>query len=298
MLTRAQRKALKASKSKDTGSGAHDPHPGPHDDSRKSEQCQWERDAVVSGQITVLPPPHLLTEYRADQKNNEANNKSLRLVNWLTFWAIVIYAGITFALWCSSVEANRINRDSVISVQRAFVVFDQTLKATAREDPKTHQIVRWEFRPGLTNTGATPTKGAIHHANWNSFPYAIGMPKDFSFADLTGPDSTPDVRFLIGPKTSVSGTLLNVPQYIVDGMQAKIVKPFFWGWVKYSDIFGEPHVSMFCTEITEVIIQPLSKGALATTVYAQSCANNHNCADDECDGEPYGNGQVWHAVKK
>jgi hypothetical protein len=89
-----------------------------------------------------------------------------------------------------------------------------------------------------------------------------GLTANFSFYDdLRG---SPDTPFVIGPKTTIDGASVDIPQRIIDGVNGKAIRVFFWGWVTYDDIFDHTHVTMFCSEMTDVALRDASdrKGGL------------------------------------
>jgi hypothetical protein len=116
-VTRAERKALRATRSTATNPDPDKPHSRPHADGGQQNGCKWDGSARVSGEITVKPPPDLLAEYKASQEDNTAHNNKTRFINWLTLGAVVIYAGVTIALWCTSRESAKAARDAVKTAQ-------------------------------------------------------------------------------------------------------------------------------------------------------------------------------------
>lgn len=75
--------------------------------------------------------------------------------------------------------SNRINRESLISVQRAFVSFANPEFNPVIDNATTTD---WEFRATLSNTGTTPTKSLRQHANWLLLTGTL--PNDFDFRDV------------------------------------------------------------------------------------------------------------------
>jgi DNA-binding winged helix-turn-helix (wHTH) protein len=71
---------------------------------------------------------------------------------------------------------------------------------------------------------------------------------------------------------------------------------FFWGWTTYDDIFSKHHITMFCTQMIDVAGGDPTDGRNTFQMFYQSC-QIHNCADEECEGQAYDNGQTWHSPK-
>jgi hypothetical protein len=200
--------------------------------------------------------------------------------------AICIYGGELKAM----IESNGINRDALTSVQRAFVNIGKNMQENAVIIPGQAEIQTWEFRPKLENSGVTPTRNARNHANF--LPWDGPLPDNFPFPDL---GQIPEVPFILGPKEAATGALLEVPFSAVKDVRDKKRKLFFYGWVDYKDIFPKTseHISMFCIELTDV------RGELKPNTPYQltwGLCPRHNCADTECNGEPYGTPtRVWQS---
>jgi hypothetical protein len=153
-VTRAERKAARRTSQLRSTSPNHDkPHPEPHSDDGKSKECKWCGNAIVSGEIVVKPPPDLLAEYKASQKDNKSNNDKTRLMGWLTLAAVVIYAFVTVLLWCSAQQANSIARENFQKEQRPWIALDRP-KPTDNIIIQVGQIVRWDVQ--FINYGKSP----------------------------------------------------------------------------------------------------------------------------------------------
>lgn len=189
-----------------------------------------------------------------------------------------------------------IARDALTSAQRAFVIFGKSMQDNAVIVPgPPMQITQWEFRPRIENSGSTPTRNAQNHANF--LPVA-NLPNDFQFPDAG--NEVDNTRFVLGPKESATGALLSVPFQAVNATRTgNGGHIFFWGWARYRDVFRNTpeHISMFCIELLETRAVDLEHPVAGANYFmtSQLCGRNHNCSDDECDGEHYGNGQVWHS---
>jgi hypothetical protein len=175
---------------------------------------------------------------------------------------------------------------SLVSVQRAYVMFGKNMQ----ENPVAgaDQIMQWEFRPRLENSGTTPTRNARNHV---SFVPAARIEDNFQFPDLG--NGIPDTPFVLGPKEAVTGALMQIPFQVVNTTRVGSGQHiFFWGWTRYNDVFPNTleHITMFCIELTEV------RGDLRANYNMawELCGRHHNCVDDECRGEPYGTPtRVW-----
>jgi hypothetical protein len=75
--------------------GGNKPHPQPHQASGEHNQCKWDGNAKVSGEIGVRLEPNFVTQHESEQKDAESHNDKTELIGWLTLFAVVVYAGLT-----------------------------------------------------------------------------------------------------------------------------------------------------------------------------------------------------------
>jgi len=177
-------------------------------------------------------------------------------------------------------ESNRINREALESVQRAFVLpgdVDPTVIGN-----NSTQSVRFSFH--WNNSGTTPTKGLRTHVNYRWDIQAL--PNDFSFSDLWEEGrSHVQTPALLGPKGSTAVDVGPVPVQVVNGLVQHYYHLNFWGWATYRDVFrGTPeHITEFCYELIPFDVQT---GKDSTTIkYRLDNCTHHNCYDDECKEE-------------
>jgi hypothetical protein len=256
-----------------------------------------------------LPPPPVSPTNQVPLPNAEelpADNRINVTVNlpqkhWIVEWlpigtnaalavigvfAICIYGGQLGAMR----DSNQINREALTSVQRAFVNMGKNMQENAIIIPGQTAIQTWEFRPRLENSGVTPTRNAQNHANW--IPWKGPLPDKFPFSDM-GTQSTQNTRFILGPKEAATGANLEVPFSYIKSVKDDTEQLYFYGWVSYQDIFPKTaeHISMYCIELTDVRGE-LKPGTPYTFLWA--LCPTHNCADDECIGQPYGTpNRIW-----
>jgi hypothetical protein len=271
---------------------------------QRNERRYWRWSVVIQILLFIATASAFGAAYWyariADQQKNTmitqatATNSTLQEIQKQTPLIRQGADGSTKAADAARRSAN-IARDALTSAQRAFVIFGKNMQENAVivAGPPT-QITQWEFRPHIENSGSTPTRNAQNHAN---FLPAVSLPDNFQFPDYG--NEVADSRFVLGPKESATGALLAVPLQNVNATRTGAGGHiFFWGWARYRDIFtGTPeHISMFCLELLETRYLDLEHPAQGATYNMswQLCGRNHNCSDDECDGEHYGNNQVWH----
>jgi len=148
-------------------------------------------------------------------------------------------------------EANRINRESLQSVQRAFIIFtmDFTIVRLANEDGKT---VAWRFQLAIENTGNTPAKEVRNYTNWR-----CELSEDFPFPDLddagnlitVGSGNTLPVW--VAGKSKIFSFPHDISHEYIRRAEQGQGHLYFWGWASYRDVFeGTPvHHTEFCYEV-------------------------------------------------
>lgn len=230
----------------------------------------------------------------AEKKRDEEHKQQLSIqivvaaTTAITALAAIVYATIAAYQLNEIRQSNNINREALVSVQRAFVNIGKNMQDNPIIVPGHAGIQGWEFRPRVANSGVTPTRNAESHAN---FVLWLGpLPENFPFPDLGQLAETP---FVLGPKEDTTGPLLTLSSAQVRQVRERKALLYFYGWISYQDIFPETprHVSMFCIQLTEI------RGELKPNTSYQflwALCPRHNCADDECRGEPYGTPtRVW-----
>jgi hypothetical protein len=183
-----------------------------------------------------------------------------------------------------TIESNSVNREALVSVQRAFVLFDFRLLFNILPDPGKPDNTGWyEFSARIENTGATPTRDFISHINWAVRGAILDM-NSFDFKDSAGSESPS--TFVLGPHQSAPVGGIKVDRSIVAGLQGNPrIYLYFYGWATYRDVFNNTprHVTMFCSEAGEFRGNPNLMSGSPQIVW-KACPK-HNCADGECDGE-------------
>lgn len=189
--------------------------------------------------------------------------------------ATTIYAIISLLQWRAIGESNRINREALMSVQRAFVNL-KTIEIAAAQNTQGEHI-GWSFVPQWENSGSTPTKVLRQHSN--CIPRTEPLSESFDFPDF-GPDKNQDS--LIAPKATISSHILPpVPSGILVEVQKRKLRFYLWGWAAYRDVFqkSKVHLTEFCYELTSVTGDVMTGTSLGTLYMA---CPFHNCADEYC----------------
>lgn len=222
--------------------------------------------------VEVNFPPELVEKYEADKTQDHGLQVRIFWLSFLTFIFVVMTVIVTMKQWQAMVESNNINRDAVISVQRAFVTpgTAQAIKAVQENGQ-----MAWQFWIPWENSGSTPTVNARGHVNYK---YGLDdLPSDFAFPDIGEFRST---QAVVGPRASILSGRLSIVLGTIGLVQLKKLRLHIWGWIAYNDIFTDTplHVKEFCRELTQVI------GDVNTDQvrFVFTNCNSHNCSDRQC----------------
>ena len=184
-------------------------------------------------------------------------------------------------------ESNRLNRDALESVQRAFVTFHEMPVTKILVRTKDGDIPYWEFHTTWENSGTTPAIGVVQHFNIGELAEEPtnqqfrGGPAEFTITTI-GPKGRQDSSRITKPESFVFGNLMQVPpsrRYTSTITRRR----FFWGWIAYRDVFPrtKPHVSEFCHELSGSYIAPQKTADVVSFTY--SGCRHHNCVDNYCE---------------
>lgn len=185
------------------------------------------------------------------------------------------------------IESNRINREALESVQRAFVTY-QGIKQQRFQDV-IKKIHYWAFDPTFENSGVTPAVNAINYVN------ADALPTEPNEEQFRGEPKQWIVE-TIGPKAVQHAGALNVPESLVMGndypetsvppdVSARTRRDgkgfFVWGWVVYGDVIPNTklHLTEFCRQIEVLGAMPVEN---RVGFVAHNC-KQHNCTDEYCE---------------
>jgi hypothetical protein len=144
-------------------------------------------------------------------------------------------------------RADGFNRDSLTSVQRAFL-FIKTIE--------THVVNEFIIiMPLWENSGATPAEEQRMCTSCCWF-LPDQIPQDFYVFDFVDGKLVPsdraraDIAF-IGPRTTQYAAHLPVPLAVLEETRLGHMRLFVWGWTEYKDTFPKTptHRTEFCSEM-------------------------------------------------
>jgi hypothetical protein len=169
-------------------------------------------------------------------------------------------------------ESNAINRASLESVQRAFLVLGKI------DSEITDQTVSFGFH--WDNSGVTPTRGYTHV----SYSYdSKELADDFSFPDKWSEGASHiNGSFVVGPKADTIIWVGKIPMPIIEAAHStpRGMYLYFWGWTVYRDIFRNDHLTEFCVEYVPDFIEGDKDSRKLH--YRMNNYIRHNCYDKDC----------------
>jgi hypothetical protein len=161
-------------------------------------------------------------------------------------------------------EANRINRESLQAVQRAYISFSylstENANVTRAFDQRGGSV--WTFHLPIENTGNTPARELRVRVNVRNTGTA-GLPSDFSFENLVEDSGAEDPTLdFVAAKGRIYTGGLDIRDDVVRGVHAKQIRCFFYGCATYKDVFENtpPHRTEFCYELSIVDISDTELG--------------------------------------
>ena len=188
-------------------------------------------------------------------------------------------------------DSNNINRESLQSVQRAFIrlkgiTSNGVIKRTDKREERYFDMnANWE------NSGNTPATETIVFFSVDELQ---GEPDEAKFR---GPYKSQDYGVsVVGAKGSLDSGIVEKPSAFFLGDQTNIPqaniltresnrKIYFWGWVAYRDVFPATavHITEVCQQLTASFYEqePGKKDPVPRFNY-QGC-HHHNCVDKYCD---------------
>jgi len=210
------------------------------------------------------------------------------ITEWLVafFTLVIMGSSIVYTVyakkqWKVMRESNRINRESLESVQRAFVS-EAPISVTRIDDPKTAKIIGWTVSFGWVNNGATPTKDMTSHVSVRADN--TPLPDSFDFPDQWTEGEPHIVRAtFIASKATVGSLSFSITDEALDKVKAGTYFINVWGRAPYHDIFtnSPEHITKFCSQLrmTGIPGDPRITVPFQFDVCPQL---RSTCADSEC----------------
>lgn len=188
------------------------------------------------------------------------------------------------------------------SLQRAFITVSEL-----KESPPDNTAdinAPWRFTPIIKNSGSTPALDVKiifiePHSDWMDFPQGVfGSPQNYFHVSYeVGAPRDPDElidnpvsgmpyfpilfsNLTIGPQAGLTASSLSSEFSFRDWEKASgnRIGRFLYGSIRYTDVFGGPHISKFCFRVDGIE----TGGPGTTSRILQSVCQHWNCTDQYC----------------
>ncbi len=220
------------------------------------------------------------------------------ITDWLVafFTLVIMGSSIVYTVyakkqWKVMRESNRINRDTLTSVQRAFVTF-QGVQFDALPVSIKPKSMAWVFSGLVENSGVTPAINKIEYFTGSNELHGEPSEEQFIGHDKDRPIGE------IGSKVNKRvGQIIKNSDFILGNYSLLSIGDeqfhrflnshdvFFWGWVAYRDIFPgtNPHVTEFCEHMTGISAwkDPALRNEITPRLQFSEC-KQYNCTDEHC----------------
>ena len=173
-------------------------------------------------------------------------------------------------------ESNRINRDALESVQRAFIGSPTITDKEKIVDGNTKKVVGIQFSLAWQNSGTTQARDFRICSSREDAP--IGSSENLP--DKCGQP----FRDVATPKRTVISRPIVLQAPLLESLIEGRTKVTIWGWVKYRDVFPNTpeHVTRYCVELSGVLGYNNSDLTTPFAFQQAGCTNSYSCVDEEC----------------
>jgi hypothetical protein len=239
----------------------------PPTESAGSGACRHERDSLPASGFGEKQRRRNNLMHGTRQYFRRPEN----VISLLTLVAVAVYTSLTY--WLLDAE-----RESYTRVQRAFVFPAEYVFRIEKADRMIGINAVW------INGGDTPTRNL-------QLSITLGrrdapLPPDFDFRsdDRTIYSGHPLPILVLGPHASASAIRhVEIPFNAVPDINSGRELAYLWGYARYHDVFGAPHLTRYCVQITSIEIDV--GGNTSNVSGSVIPCDRGNCADEECEAE-------------
>jgi hypothetical protein len=255
----------------------------------KYKRKEKRKDTPVGGNSPTVNPGVKQEHSREEEHETKGNKRKDNMDTLAKWWrdpahviqSIGVGIGTLVALiyagqLCQMIESNRINNQSLVAVQRAFIGLPTISERRKIIDGNTKRVAGIQFKLAWTNSGNTQTKNLticpsredVSAGYTNDLPDKCGKP----FQAVAAPKDT-----VLSPTEVLLPALL-------DNLRDGKTKVTIWGWVKYRDVFPNTveHITRYCTELAGVLGYDNPDPNAPFEFQVSGCSNTYSCSDEEC----------------
>jgi hypothetical protein len=263
------------------------------DNTNNKERETQQANTEIKGAANLQKNTHPYNCAQEPQKH-PPSSKWFHRIDWsqVVLDGLLLIIGIRLACIYSGqleqmIESNKISRESLESVQRAFVVFSNFSPQRIRDRTGTYM---WEVPPQFENSGNTPAIRAV------SIPSAAtsdtgGIPEEL-FRNGNGGNSVL-TRDTIAPKATLIPTMGPITESDIFGSDIgshyekflgrdhQVTNLYFFGWVVYNDVLPHtgPHLTEYCKLMGQHALIPTNPPQIQWNF---TTCRKHNCTDEYC----------------
>lgn len=255
-------------------------------DESRGQSVEREADAEASDREPT--PPGELMSIWLFIKDPKHSNAIMAIATVMIFLSGVAYTFVSYLQWKAADKTANIAKESLESVQRAFVTVaiddlkvERVPNELAKETEGIVSITVWARNNGSTPGINAQTQGnsvaAGADAGWGPF-------EDILPGRVPAP---PGSKVFAEKRISYFPPQSRIPlwTWLPDEDEIQYMKQrrrIIHGWAIYNDVFNltQRHVTMYCFIITAL---ELTSGGVTSSF--QMCGT-HNCVDENCKGEP------------
>jgi hypothetical protein len=216
----------------------------------------------------------------------EYSNRMIAICTGVIMLATLAYGVVSFFQLSAISDANRINRESVQAIQRAFLSFQSTSMLPSLRHEQNGSIIPYiKLRLSWENSGNTPAINVVGRFSIEELPNA---PTGKVFLG-----DVPMYKNYIGPKGTLAQEVEKPASFYTGGIDTVHIavtkkfdrKIFYWAWIVYRDIFDQtkPHLTEVCAQVTLIgSIKSFGETAVPLVIDSTHC-EQHNCVDEYCE---------------
>lgn len=201
----------------------------------------------------------------------------------------VVYTIYSRRQWSALLESNAINRESLQSVQRAYISYQGIRENTLYERTAgAMKFFGFQFFADTLNSGNTPAGIIDQYFNIKK------LPDEPTEVEFTG--SPRRAMESIGPRAPnmigsvrIPPSAFGIKGIVTMGtLRSELVRNtniYAWGWITYRDVFPktEVHLTEFCQQMVAMTAKlGGSTGSLPQWNFQFRQCARHNCADKGC----------------
>jgi hypothetical protein len=212
------------------------------------------------------------TAYKAAHDDDDKHEEKVFIWTRRAAVGVFIYTVLTFLILVAGIWQIRIAEDTERRSLRAYV-FVQKFQIVALN---TNGHTSWGLGPIWENAGNSPATDL--KASWDCKDGPLGSIDKIDFVSTS--KRAEFYPRILGPRQTTLGAACTRTADELGVIQRDKKQISIWGTAEYTDSFGQPHKTRFCTQ-AQIFGDPNVADSNAQHMF-NSCKHG-NCADGDCD---------------